>query len=128
MLLVDFRCDYLKYTMVISYFLLPIPYSLFPYCLFPIAMIRLEAYTERSESNPGHSLGIYKMIKRKLSGRQYLIYAWIRYCLPDSCIYVFLYPETLSRVTLASLGIGFQTNIAAIIIECINKTTRIKHQ
>ncbi len=50
-------------------------------------------------------------LKRKLSGRQYLIYAWIRYCLPDSCIYVFLYPETLSRVTLASLGIGFQPKL-----------------
>ena len=37
-------------------------------------------------------------------------------------------PETLSRVTLASLGIVFQTNLAAIISECINKTNRIKHQ
>ena len=49
--------------------------------------------------------------QQTLSGRQYLIYAWIRYSLPDSCIYVFLYPETLSRVTLASLGIGFQPKL-----------------
>ena len=54
--------------MVISYSLFPISYSLFPisyfplyvyYLISPVAKIRLEAYTERSESNPGHSLGIY---------------------------------------------------------------------
>ena len=64
-----------------------------------------EARVTRDKVSGGYRL------KRKLSGRQYLIYAWIRYCLPDSCIYVFLYPETLSRVTLASLGIGFQPKL-----------------
>ena len=35
----------------------------------------------------------------------------IRYCLPDSFFCVFLYPETSFRVTLTSLGIGFQPNL-----------------
>ena len=33
------------------------------------------------------------------------------YCLPDSSFCYSLYPETSSRVTLASLGIGFQTKL-----------------
>ena len=48
------------------------------------------------------------------------------YCLPDSSFLLSCSPETSSRVTLASLGIVFQTNLAAIISECINKTNRIK--
>ena len=50
----------------------------------------------------------------------------IRYCLPDSHPRHVYSPETSSRVNLASLGIVFQTNLAAIISECINKTNRIK--
>ena len=34
-------------------------------------MIWLEANTERSESNPGRSLGIITSSKKELSGRQY---------------------------------------------------------
>ncbi len=37
------------------------------------------------------------------------------YCLPDSCLYVFFNPETSSRVTLASLGIGFQPNLLGLL-------------
>ena len=61
MLLVDFHYNYHKQTMVISYSLFPIPYFLLYvyYLISPVAKIRLEAYTERSESNPGHGLGIY---------------------------------------------------------------------
>ena len=35
------------------------------------SMIWLEANTERSESNPGRSLGLYKARRDRLSGRQY---------------------------------------------------------
>ena len=45
-----------------------------------------------------------------------------RYCLPDSCFIYHVNPETASRVTLASLGIGFQPNL--MVIGCL----RIKHQ
>ena len=33
------------------------------------------------------------------------------YCLPDSSPFIIGNPETASRVTLASLGIVFQTNL-----------------
>ena len=48
------------------------------------------------------------------------------YCLLYSSFLLSCSPETSSRVNLASLGIVFQTNLAAIISECINKTNRIK--
>ena len=41
-------------------------------------------------------------------GRWYLI---ARYCLPDSRLSLSRNPETSSRVTLAALGIVFQTNL-----------------
>ena len=78
-------------------------------------MIRLEAYTERSESNPGHSLGIYKIIKRKLSGRQYQKRKRISMQGTVFQTVIFMYvsynPETSSQVTLAALGIVFQTKL-----------------
>jgi len=47
-----------------------------------------------------------------LQGNIYAIASWTqRYCLPDSNLYIGRNPETLSRVTLASLGIVFQTKI-----------------
>ena len=39
-----------------------------------------------------------------------------RYCLPDSFTWCTYNPETSSRVTLASLGIVFQTNLIASIV------------
>ena len=39
----------------------------------------------------------------------------IRYCLPGSFFCVFIYPEISSRVTLASLGIGFQPNLIGMV-------------
>ena len=64
--------------------------------------------------------GIMK-VQFQLSGRQYLNAQRIRkepllhicsmrYCLPDSSFFRVCNPETLSRVTLALLGIGFQPN------------------
>ena len=45
-----------------------------------------------------------------------LKYGYIaRYCLPDSSPLRGYSPETSSRVTLASLGIGFQPNLVAIL-------------
>ena len=35
----------------------------------------------------------------------------MRYCLPDSSPFIIGNPETASRVTLATLGIVFQTNL-----------------
>ena len=88
-----------------------------------VGWICLEDNTERSESNPGRSLGTINHKKRN--------------CLEDSTLktgidegisfkpilhsgtvfqtavfIIFTYPETLSRVTLASFGIVFQTNPA----------------
>ena len=39
-----------------------------------------------------------------------------RYCLPDSFVCLFIIPETVSRVTLALLGIGFQPNPQSVPI------------
>ena len=60
-----------------------------------------------------------------------------RYCLPDSSPFIIGNPETTSRVTLASLGIVFQTNhvllfgclvvLLFVIFACgltINQTTK----
>ncbi len=56
----------------------------------------------------------YKKTYIQLSGRQYLIHAYIRYCLPDSFLFSLYPPETLSRVTLASLGTVFQTALSVL--------------
>ena len=73
--------------------------------------IRLEAYTERSESNPERSLGIYEDAK-KLSGRQYLIDLFLFGTVFQTAVnHFFILPETTSRVTLASLGTVFQTKL-----------------
>ena len=100
----------------------------------------LEDSTERSESNPGRSLGIITIERsavwktvpthersirfqsdqsafgKILSGETNTDYKditdFIRwYCLPDSCFIYHVNPETLSRVTLALLGIGFQPKL-----------------
>ena len=77
----------------------------------------LEDNTERSESNLGRSLGI----KTKEGGScledstlpvyAHRIFYMFWYCLPDSSFCYSLYPETSSRVTLATLGIGFQPKL-----------------
>ena len=57
------------------------------------------------------------------------------YCLPDSRLLIVCNPETLSRVTLATLGTVFQTDIVALSARCcvgscllailaINQTTK----
>ena len=51
-----------------------------------------------------------------LQGNIYAIASWTqRYCLPDSNLYIGRNPETLSRVTLASLGIVFQTDLVVLL-------------
>ena len=84
----------------------------------PTGNKRLEAFTEHSESNPGRSLGIKEKIKESCledstrpseKYKSRLIKQCLaRYCLPDSHFILVCNPETSSRVTLASLGIGFQ--------------------
>ena len=61
----------------------------------------------------------YKKTYIQLSGRQYLIHAYIRYCLPDSFLFTLYPPETLSRVTLASLGTVFQTEFVVLLSCCL---------
>lgn len=39
-----------------------------------------------------------------------------RYCLPDSRFSIVVTPETVSRVTLAMLGIGFQPNLIGLSV------------
>mgnify|MGYP003551903092 CR=1 FL=1 len=51
-------------------------------------------------------------------------YVW--YCLPDSNLYISRNPETSSRVTLASLGIGFQPKLNTWIIINKQKTKIIR--
>ena len=43
--------------------------------------------------------------------RIFLSDTFVRYCLPDSLLLEIYSPETVSRVTLAALGIGFQPNL-----------------
>ena len=82
----------------------------------PTKRIRLEAYTEQSESNPGRSLGItntekgavWKTVPHRANSQRgsFLILSAFRYCLPDSCNSIFMIPETPSWVTLAVLDTG----------------------
>ena len=85
-----------------------------------------EDNTEQSESNLGRSLGIYNWGEEScLEDSTTLLCSFAsstRYCLPDSCFIYHVNPETASRVTLASLGIGFQPNL--MVIGCL----WIKHQ
>ena len=39
-----------------------------------------------------------------------------RYCIPDSPFIIVVTPETVSRVTLAMLGIGFQPNFIGLSV------------
>ena len=86
----------------------------------PLRSGRLEACIEHSESNPGLSLenhedavaAVWKTVPEcgKNHERAPLTVCSMRYCLPDSSFLRVCNPETLSRVTLALLGIGFQPN------------------
>ena len=49
-------------------------------------------------------------------GCRLLVVGW--YCLPDSRPLLIYNPETSSRVTLALLGIVFQTNLIASVVGC----------
>ena len=49
-------------------------------------------------------------------GCRLLVVGW--YCLPDSRPLLIYNPETSSRVTLALLGIVFQTNLIASVVCC----------
>ena len=77
-------------------------------------MFCLEDNTERSESNPGRSLGIktkeggavWKTVPCRCMLIAFFIYFGTVFQTVLFC-YSF-YPETSSRVTLATLGIGFQ--------------------
>ena len=59
---------------------------------------------------------IFYVIGCRLSvvGCWLLVVGW--YCLPDSRPLLIYNPETSSRVTLALLGIGFQTNLIASVV------------
>ena len=78
----------------------------------PLNKIRLEAYTERSESNPGRSLGIYEDAKKAVWKTVYLIDLFLFGTVFQTAVnHFFIHPETTSQVTLASLGIVFQTKL-----------------
>ena len=108
MLLVDFRCDYLKYTMVISYYLFPISYFLLRRLGWkPIPSAARVTRDEVSGFKNDKKKAVWKTVPKAkedtlckvLSSRQLFF------------MYVSYNPETSSRVTLATLGIVFQTKL-----------------
>ena len=54
---------------------------------------------------------VWKTVPKHTKTSKWLSALSIRYCLPDSSFLLVLNPETSSRVTLATLGIGFQPNL-----------------
>ena len=80
-------------------------------------MFCLEDNTERSESNPGRSLGIktkeWGAVWKTVPCRCMLIAFFICFgTVFQTALFCYsLYPETSSRVTLAALGIGFQPKL-----------------
>ena len=85
---------------------------------YPSKSMRLGAHNpRRQDKNPWKNRSVasafYMWSSLNACGRREAMSTWwyVWYCLPDSNLYISRNPETSSRVTLASLGIGFLTKL-----------------